>query len=83
VERQEADVWKLSGGSDGSGNGVWNIVEFQVEENFGAGGCEHSDCARAFGCEELASNFEEVGDTLKPPGQPQGWPQAVNIQRDD
>jgi hypothetical protein len=74
---------KVGGGSDGSGNGVGDIVEFQIEENFGASCCELLNCAGAFGCEELASNFEEVGDTLKPPGQPHGWPQAVKIQRDD
>jgi hypothetical protein len=83
VERQEANIGKRSGGRYSSGHGIWDIVEFQVEENFGACGCEHSNRARAFGREELASDFEQVGDTLKPPGQSQGWPQAVNIQRDD
>ena len=74
---------KLSGRRDSSGDGVRNVVEFQVEKDFSTGSCELLNCAGAFGGEELASNFEEVGDTLKPPGQPQGWPQAVNIQRDD
>jgi len=58
-------------------------VELQVEENFGAGGCKHSNRAGTFAGEELASNFEEISDTLEPPGQPHGWPQAVKIQRDD
>jgi hypothetical protein len=58
-------------------------VEFQVEEDFGACGCELMNCPGTFGGEELASNFEKIGDSLKPPGQPHGWPQAVNIQRDD
>jgi hypothetical protein len=83
VDGQKAYLGKLGGGSDGSGNRVRNVMEFQVEENFGASGCELLNCTWAFGGEELASNFEELGDTLKPPGQPHGWPQAVKIQRDD
>ena len=83
MERQEAHVREFSGGSDGPGDRVRNVVEFQVEENLGAGGCELMNCAGAFGSEEFASNFQKVGDSLKPPGQPQGWPQAVSIQRDD
>jgi hypothetical protein len=40
VEREKAEIGKFSSGSDGSGNSVWDIVEFQVEENLGAGGCQ-------------------------------------------
>jgi hypothetical protein len=83
MQRQETNMGKLRSGSDGAGDSVRNIVEFQVEDNLGASGSERSNSAGSFGGEELASNFEEVCDTLEPPGQPHGWPQAVNIQRDD
>jgi hypothetical protein len=83
VERKEADSRESGSGNNCPSDGVRNIVEFQVKEDFSASGCELLNCPGSFGGEELASNFEQVGDALKPLGQPHGWPQAVNIQRDN
>lgn len=83
VQRQQADARQLRRGANSAGNGVRDVVKFQIEKNFGPGGGDFFNGAGAFGGEELAANLEEVGDATKPPGQLEGWPQAVNVQRDD
>ena len=83
MQRHQPDVRELSRGSNGSGNGVGDVVEFQIEKYLGAGGGDFFNGAGAFGGEKFAANLEEVGDSSKPPGQLEGWPQAVNVQRDN
>lgn len=83
MQRHQADARQFSRGSNSAGDSVGDIMKFQIEKNFGAGGGDFFDRAWAFGGEELAANLEEVGDAMKPPGQLEGWPQAVNVQRDD
>jgi hypothetical protein len=83
VQRHQPDVRQLSRRGNGAGNGVRDVVEFQIKKNFGPGGGDFFYGAGAFGGEELAANLEEVGNSTKPPGQLQGWPQAVNVQRDN
>ena len=56
MDREHADV-QLGGRPDGSGNGVWNIVEFQVEKDLPAGGNQFADEVRPFRSKQLFANF--------------------------
>lgn len=52
MESEEANS-VVGGGADGSGDGVGNVVEFEVEEDVEAAGGEDGNDLGAFGDEEL------------------------------
>jgi hypothetical protein len=59
VDREEGGSC-LGGGADGSGYGVGDVVEFEVEEDVEAAVAELVDDAVAGGVVELHSNFEPL-----------------------
>lgn len=83
MQRHQPNARQFSRGGNGSCDSVGDVVKFQIEKNLGAGSRDFFNRAGAFGGEEFAANLEEVGDASKPPGQLEGWPQAVNVQRDN
>jgi hypothetical protein len=83
VQGDEADIREFGGGGNGACDCIWDVVEFEIEEDFRALARKLSNCLRAFGGEEFAADFEEVGHAAQLLCQFEGWRQAVNIQRDD
>jgi hypothetical protein len=74
---------QLRGGGYCAGYCVWDVVEFQVEEDFRALARKLFYGLRALGGEECAADFEQVGYAAQLPCQLERWRQAVNVQRDD
>ena len=62
---------------------IGDVVEFQIEENLGAGVRELLDCPRTFRSKELAAYFEQPDRPAKPLHQSSCSPEAVNIQGND
>jgi hypothetical protein len=83
MERKHLHAREFRRGNHSTGHGVRNVVEFQVEEDRNAKARKLSDGLRAFGGKECAADFEEVSHAAQLPSQLEGWPQAVNVQRDD
>jgi hypothetical protein len=83
VDIHQADARQFRGSPDGTGYGVGDIVEFEVEEDTEAEAREPFDGSRTFRSEELAADLDHAGDTTKLTRQGAGWPQAVNIQGND
>ena len=83
MKSQQRYLREVCGCADGSGHCVWDVVEFQVEEDFKAKARELLDGSRAFGGKELAADFEKGGGPADSTRHSEGWLQAVVIQGDD
>jgi len=83
MERKQADVRQFDGSRHGFCHCIWDIVEFEIEEDLCAGVREHLNCPRTLGSKELTPNFEEADYPAKPARQGAGRPQAVNVKGDD
>src|SRR5262249_51645215 len=65
VDVHELHAGHCSGRENGSGDCVWNVVEFEVEKNARAKRCDFLDGGGASGGEELAAYLEhadQIGD---------------------
>lgn len=56
---------EFDGRRDGFCHGIWDVVEFQIEENLGASVRELFDRSRTLGCEELATYLEKPDCPVK------------------
>jgi hypothetical protein len=83
VEGQQSHAGQVCGGADGSRHGVWDVVEFQIEEDFKTKARKLLNGSRAFGGKELAAHFEKGGGPADSTRHSEGWLQAVVIQGDD
>jgi hypothetical protein len=83
MEGQQSHLRQVRGCADGSRHGVWDVVEFQVEEDFKAKARELLNGSRAFGGKELAADFEKAGCPADSTRHSEGRLEAVVIQGDD
>jgi len=83
MQSKELHARELRRSSHSSGNCIRDVVEFQVEEDSSAQGRKHLDCLRALGGEECAADLEQISHAAQLPCQLEGWPQAVDVERDD
>jgi hypothetical protein len=83
MQSKQADVRQFYGSRHGFCHRIWNVVEFQIKENFGAGVRELRNCSRTLGSEKLAADFKEPDRPAKLLHQSSRGPEAVNIQSND
>jgi hypothetical protein len=83
VQREHADVGKPGCGRDSTCDGVWDVVELQIEEDIGAETREPLYGLRALGCEELFADLKKASYAAKSPRQGASPPQAVHIEGND
>ena len=58
MQGEHGDAAKIGCGGNGSGNGVRNVVELKIEEDFVTGARKPVNGSRAFGSVELAAHLE-------------------------
>jgi hypothetical protein len=71
------------GRTDGSCNGVGDVVEFEVEENGEAAAAEFADDGGAFGGVEFEADLEPAAEAVELVGEGEGWVGAGGIEGDD
>ena len=70
-------------GADGSGDGVGDVVELEVEEDVESSGGEGGDDLGAFGNEELQANLDPADGGSKAVGEGQGGCGVREVEGDD
>jgi len=65
MQRQEPNRRKLHRDGDSLSHRIRNVMEFQIEENIGAGARELLNGSRTFGSKKLATDFEESDRSAK------------------
>lgn len=83
VKSKHADSPESGCGPNRAPNRVRNVVEFQIEEDAKTKARKHFDGLRAFGCKELAADFEIANDPFQFRRQGPRGAQAGNIEGDD
>jgi hypothetical protein len=83
MQGQQAHTGEFDRGADSFRHRVWDVVEFQIEENLGASVRELFNCPRTLGCEELTAYLEESDRPLEFSNQSVGSLETVNIQGND
>jgi hypothetical protein len=74
---------QIRGGCYGTGHSIWNVVEFQVEEDFVAESGEAINRTGPFSGVELASNLKKSRRAPHFRRKDESGAQAVVIDRDD
>jgi len=70
------------GGCDRAGDGMGNVVEFQIEEHTIAAVCELLDQMRPLCGEQAAAYLESASDAAQPIGKRARVPSRVDVKRD-
>jgi hypothetical protein len=83
VQGDQFDVVELGGRGYAVRDGVWDVVEFQVEEDPKTKARKPMNDSRAFGCKQLIPNFAKSDVTAKVLCEVDGVFLPVHIQRDD
>jgi hypothetical protein len=83
VQSDQLDVVELGGRGYAVRDGVWNVVEFQVEEDPKTKARKPMNDSRAFGCKQLIPDFAKAYVTAKILCEVDGFSLPVHIQRDD
>jgi hypothetical protein len=79
MQRHQAHAWQAHRSCDRVCHSIWNVVEFQVEEDIVAEVRKLRNCSRTLGREELRSNFEHPGCSAKFPRQRSRWTKMVQV----
>ena len=83
VQGHHAHFRQARGGRNGARDGVWDVVELEVEEDAETELRELFDGFGTFGGEELASYLENACCPSQLPRQGRCWPGAVNVKGDN